>query len=44
MKATIPLAFRIVFLNRLYIVIAAVVFVTFWIVFNMFDRLLFFHP
>jgi hypothetical protein len=33
-----------VFLNRLYIVIAAAVFVTFWIVFNVFDQLLFFSP
>jgi len=33
-----------VFLNRLYIVIAAAVFVTFWIVFSVFDQLLFFSP
>jgi len=33
-----------VFLNRLYIAIAAAVFTTFWIIFNVFDQLLFFSP
>lgn len=41
-KTTIPLAFRIVFLKCRYIAIAAV-FTTFWIIFNVFDQLLFFH-
>jgi hypothetical protein len=44
LKATIPLAFRIVFLNPLYIVIALAIFTTFWIIFNVFDQLLFFSP
>ena len=44
LKTTIPLAFKIVFLNRLYIVIAAAVFTIFWITFNVFDQLLFFSP
>jgi len=44
LKVTIPLAFKMVFRNRLYIAIAAGVFVTFWIVFNVFDQLLFFSP
>jgi hypothetical protein len=44
LKVTIPPAFRIVFHNRLYIAIAAVVFTTFWIIFNLFDQLLFFSP
>jgi len=42
LKTTIPLAFKMVFQNRLYIAIAAAVFTTFWIVFNVFDQLLFF--
>jgi len=44
LKTTIPLAFKLVFLNRFYIVIAAAVFTTFWIIFNVFDQLLFFSP
>lgn len=44
LKTTIPLAFKMVFLNRLYIAIAAAVFTTFWIIFNVFDQLLFFSP
>jgi len=40
----ILLAFKMVFLNRLYIAIAAAVFTTFWIIFNVFDQLLFFSP
>jgi hypothetical protein len=46
LKATIPLAFKIVFLNhhRLYIAISAGIFATFWIIFNVFDQLLFFSP
>ena len=44
LKTTIPLAFKMVFLNRLYIVIAAAVFIAFWIIFNVFNQLLFFSP
>lgn len=44
LKVTIPLAFKMVFRNHLYIAIAAGVFVTFWILFNVFDQLLFFSP
>jgi hypothetical protein len=44
LKITIPLVFRTVFSNRLYIAIAATVFTTFWIIFNVFDQLLFFSP
>jgi hypothetical protein len=44
LKMTIPLAFKMVFLNRLYIAIASAVFVTFWVIFNVFDQLLFFSP
>ncbi len=44
LKTTIPLAFRMVFLNRSYIAISAIVFTIFWIVFNTFDQLLFFSP
>jgi len=44
LKTSIPLVFKMVFLNRLYIVIAAAVFITFWIIFNVFDQLLFFTP
>ena len=43
-KTTIPIAFRMVFSNRIYITIAAAVFATFWIIFNVFDQLLFFSP
>ena len=44
LKTTIPLAFKMVFQNRLHIAIAASVFTTFWIVFSVFDQLLFFSP
>lgn len=44
LKVTIPLAFKMVFCNCLYIAIAAGVFVTFWVIFNVFDQLLFFSP
>jgi hypothetical protein len=44
LKTTIPLAFKMVFLNPLYIVIAVAVFVTFWMIFNVFDQLLYFSP
>jgi hypothetical protein len=44
LKATIPLAFKMVFTNRLYIAIAAAIFAIFWIGFNAFDQLLFFSP
>ena len=44
LKTTILLAFKIVFTSRLYISIAASVFTTFWIVFNVFDQLLYFSP
>ena len=44
LKTTVPLAFRIVFTNRLYIAIAAAIFTIFWIIFNVFDQLLFFSP
>jgi hypothetical protein len=44
LKTTIPLSFKMVFQNRLYIAIAAGVFITFWIIFNVFDQLLFFWP
>jgi hypothetical protein len=44
LKVTIPLAFKMVFSNPGYIAIAAGVFVTFWIIFNVFDQLLFFSP
>ena len=44
LKTTIPLSFRMVFQNRLYIAIAAAVFTIFWIAFNVFDQLLFFSP
>jgi hypothetical protein len=44
LKTTIPLSFKMVFQNRLYIGIAASVFTIFWIAFNIFDQLLFFSP
>ena len=44
LKTTIPLAFKVVFRNPVYIGIAAAVFTTFWIIFNVFDQLLFFSP
>ena len=44
LKTTIPLSFKMVFQNRLYIALAAAVFTIFWIAFNVFDQLLFFSP
>jgi hypothetical protein len=44
LKTTIPLSFKMVFQNRLYIALAAAVFTIFWITFNIFDQLLFFSP
>ena len=44
LKTTIPLTFKIVFSNPLYIAIAGAVFTFFWVVFNSFDQLLFFSP
>jgi hypothetical protein len=44
LSITIPLAFRAVFTNRLYIAIAVAIFSSFWVVFNVFDQLLFFSP
>jgi hypothetical protein len=42
---TMPLSFRMVFSNHhIYIVISACIFTTFWIIFNVFDQLLFFSP
>jgi hypothetical protein len=43
-KSTMPLAFRMVFSNHFYITISAMVFATFWIIFNVSDQLLFFSP
>ena len=44
LKTTLPVAFKMVFSNPVYIAIAAAVFTTFWIVFSVFDQLLFFSP
>jgi hypothetical protein len=44
LKTTIPLAFKMVFHNHLYIAISTGVFAIFWILFNVFDQLLFFSP
>ena len=44
LQTTIPLAFKMVFPNPIYIAIAATVFATFWIIFNVLDQLLFFYP
>ena len=44
LKTTIPLAFNVVFSNPVYIGIAIAVFTIFWIIFNVFDQLLFFSP
>jgi hypothetical protein len=44
LKTTIPLAFKMVFPNPIYITIAAAVFTTFWIIFNVLDQLLYFSP
>ena len=43
-KSSIPLSFMMVFLDRIYIAIAAAVFTTFWIIFSIFDQLLYFSP
>jgi hypothetical protein len=43
-KRNLPLAFKMVFGALLYVFIAAAVFTTFWIIFNVFDQLLFFSP
>lgn len=43
-KITIPTAFKIVFSNRLYIAISICVFAALWVIFNVFDQLLFFSP
>ncbi|HZT35526.1 MAG TPA: hypothetical protein VFA15_06380, partial [Nitrososphaera sp.] len=46
MKAgpSIALAFRMTFTRPVYVAIAIAVGVLFWIIFNMFDQLLFFSP
>lgn len=44
LRTTLLLALKIVFTNHLYICIAVAVFATFWIVFNVFDQLLYFYP
>ena len=44
LKTTVPLAFKMVFSHPAYIVIAAAVFTSFWIIFNVFDTLLVFSP
>jgi hypothetical protein len=43
LKTTMLLAFKMVFSKLLYTAIAGAVFTVFWIVFNSFDQLLFFH-
>ncbi len=44
LKTSIPLSFMMVFLDCIYIAIAAAVFTTFWIIFSIFDQLLYFSP
>ncbi len=44
LRTSIPLAFEMVFQNRVYIAIAGAIFAIFWIIFNVFDQLLFFSP
>jgi hypothetical protein len=44
LKTSIPLSFKMVFLDRIYIAIAAAVFTTFWIIFSILDQLLYFSP
>jgi hypothetical protein len=44
LKTTIPTAFKVVFSNPVYIGIATAVFTIFWIIFKVFDQLLFFSP
>jgi hypothetical protein len=41
-KTTIPRAFKMVFSIPIYIAISAAIFTAFWIIFNVFDQLLFF--
>ena len=43
-KTTIPRAFKMVFSIPIYIAISAAIFTAFWIIFNVFDQLLFFSP
>lgn len=46
LRTTLPIALKLVYLSNpiLYIGISVIVFSTFWIVFNMFDQLLFLSP
>ena len=44
LKTTLPVAIKMVFSNPVYIAVAAAVSTTFWIVFSIFDQLLFFSP
>lgn len=44
LRNLLPLSFRIVFSDILYIALAASIAITFWIVFNLFEQLLFFWP
>ena len=44
MISLLPSSFRLVFSRPAYIALAAIVAVPFWILFNMFDQLLFFEP
>jgi hypothetical protein len=44
LKTSVPLALKMVFLTPVYVAIAAAVFTIFWIIFNVFDQLLFFSP
>jgi hypothetical protein len=46
LKTTLPFALKLVYLSNpvLYIGISVIVFSTFWIIFNIFDQLLFFSP
>lgn len=44
LKITIPCVFKTVFSNLIYIAIAIAIFISLWIIFNVFDQLLFFSP
>ena len=44
LKTTMPIAFKMVLSKPTYIAIASAVFTIFWVVFNLFDQLLFFSP
>ncbi len=44
LKFTMPIAFKMVFSNFIYVIISTTVFIAFWIIFNVFDQLLFFSP